>query len=860
MTDFFQRLSEQVLNRAVVVQPARAARFALMPEINLPTPFSIRQTKAMAPSAGFTTVDEATTTKRFPRPLVAPENAAATGPSFSLQQMGQTIAARGDSVKPRALPMMQATGSIAFTDLAEETPATVALSSGDAPASTSASHHLPPAIEAAIPDPRRNSGATDPAWPVVDPPQVQPPTAPGLMSSVQDGATQAITPPEPPATQPRQATPSVVASAPPSANSTPPVQTMPALGIDQPATVASRVARDPIAVAAISPVINRQTAVQPPSAKTMFATEANSSEVNNPEVNKAEANNVGLPAPAFQPLVATNTQDFTVQVTGGTPTLQRMSTAPSTALPLSPTLPQVQQGSKPPLSPAQQVGMLTPLPRTEHSSPQPTTEGVGAASLFGNLPADGAPPQRQAGERVSDHAVTPLPIRAGAPRTDERKDNESAPQVIAPLPVSEIAPVQTGREMAVQVNEQAALGLSLVLPEEQAVSQPAAQQTPLFREREQASSVPAGQAEHRLPEVIPALAPVLAPVQQRSSHNDFWGENEQVSETPVIAPVQDRSSLAIEAKLEAKSSAQNTPSQATAGGEQRSLDLAESNLAQTVQRQPVAPAAALPIQPLRTVSQRVSRPELQPSASPHSQQAQGQATGLPVIERGSATVLTPIRQPATPVTPPPRVTPPTPGWSMTVQAPSNLLVAPTSAPTAVGQLLPAQTIPEASSEPGILGQRQQPDVRTNPLQPFVALPLAAEQFTPKNREQVSMKGAPNLPARESEAQVNLPQGEQPSSPFRHVGEVGQTAERQALAEASSITPVLLRLPVTRFNPPQQASPQRVEPAAELTLRVTIGRVEVRQAPETPPTPIRRRSTQPGLSLDAYLARTQQGRS
>ena len=43
MAEFFQRLSEQVLEQATVVQPLRAVRFARLPDMQLPGPTALRQ-------------------------------------------------------------------------------------------------------------------------------------------------------------------------------------------------------------------------------------------------------------------------------------------------------------------------------------------------------------------------------------------------------------------------------------------------------------------------------------------------------------------------------------------------------------------------------------------------------------------------------------------------------------------------------------------------------------------------------------------------------------------------------------------------------------------------------------------------
>jgi hypothetical protein len=68
-----------------------------------------------------------------------------------------------------------------------------------------------------------------------------------------------------------------------------------------------------------------------------------------------------------------------------------------------------------------------------------------------------------------------------------------------------------------------------------------------------------------------------------------------------------------------------------------------------------------------------------------------------------------------------------------------------------------------------------------------------------------------------------------------------------------VTPGALRpyQTVAVHQPPQQA-----EPAAEISLQVTIGKLEVSRT-LTAPAPPRPRTARPGLSLDAYLKNEQQ---
>lgn len=150
MPDFFQRLGEQVLNRAVVVQPVRASQFALTPGHNLALPLALRQAKPQASATGFTRVADAPAASRFPQPLVAPEGTSATWPVPSLQQMGRTGMGLPNAVQPQPEHLSPPTSLTAGIEFAEAPTAMAAPDSDAAVASAAYSLHPmstePPAV------------------------------------------------------------------------------------------------------------------------------------------------------------------------------------------------------------------------------------------------------------------------------------------------------------------------------------------------------------------------------------------------------------------------------------------------------------------------------------------------------------------------------------------------------------------------------------------------------------------------------------------------------------------------------------------------------------------------------------------
>lgn len=149
----------------------------------------------------------------------------------------------------------------------------------------------------------------------------------------------------------------------------------------------------------------------------------------------------------------------------------------------------------------------------------------------------------------------------------------------------------------------------------------------------------------------------------------------------------------------------------------------------------------------------------------------------------------------------------------------------------------------------------------NRQQPLVQPNLAGGSLTPVLSDLSTPLPAPLAPlARGSELRPAVDRV-QPveKAPGVLAGEVGQPTASQSPREAGSAETVLLHPRASLLAQPTPAR-QQLQPAAEITVRVTIGRVEVRQAAEPPPPTTRRRTTQPVLSLDDYLARAQRGQA
>jgi hypothetical protein len=151
-------------------------------------------------------------------------------------------------------------------------------------------------------------------------------------------------------------------------------------------------------------------------------------------------------------------------------------------------------------------------------------------------------------------------------------------------------------------------------------------------------------------------------------------------------------------------------------------------------------------------------------------------------------------------------------------------------------------------------------LQTNIREPSRQAPtLIASRPSAGSESQASANWPPPFHNPQSEGQVNPPLVRQRQTAVHPAGVPAQPSRNPPAAAPSEIAPLPVPLAAARLGR-QSASPARVEPTAELTIRVTIGRVEVRQAAAPSPTPSRRRTSPPVLSLDTYLARTQQGRS
>ena len=104
MSDFFQRVSEQVIQRSATgVQPLRTLRFAPLSDTNLPSPLALRQQIAASQPAE-NPADPAMNGWHLPDPLVPPDSPAASRPIPSFRQMGQAAAASSTILPQATLP------------------------------------------------------------------------------------------------------------------------------------------------------------------------------------------------------------------------------------------------------------------------------------------------------------------------------------------------------------------------------------------------------------------------------------------------------------------------------------------------------------------------------------------------------------------------------------------------------------------------------------------------------------------------------------------------------------------------------------------------------------------------------------
>ncbi len=88
MSDIFQHLSEQILNRTTAVRPLHVSRFSLLSDRNLSLPVGLRQPVG-APQANEHGENLPWVAKRLPNSLVAAEGHLLDSPIPSLRQMGR---------------------------------------------------------------------------------------------------------------------------------------------------------------------------------------------------------------------------------------------------------------------------------------------------------------------------------------------------------------------------------------------------------------------------------------------------------------------------------------------------------------------------------------------------------------------------------------------------------------------------------------------------------------------------------------------------------------------------------------------------------------------------------------------------
>ncbi|HEX9372853.1 MAG TPA: hypothetical protein VF897_17705 [Roseiflexaceae bacterium] len=132
--------------------------------------------------------------------------------------------------------------------------------------------------------------------------------------------------------------------------------------------------------------------------------------------------------------------------------------------------------------------------------------------------------------------------------------------------------------------------------------------------------------------------------------------------------------------------------------------------------------------------------------------------------------------------------------------------------------------------------------------------------------------APTAQARIASAAETIAAVPTAASAFRHTDDPDPAEQRRGAGPGSSgqvrgagandqpITPRREPPPQARSRPPGSTRRAPPIPAGPPTIRVTIGRVEVRTTPGPAPAPARRGGqTQPGLSLDEYLRSRNRGR-
>lgn len=153
MSDFFQRLSEQVLQRAAVVQPLRQLRFSLLPDMNLPSPVTLRQPRGV-PEPPANRDAPATAAMRLPTPLVPATDRAANLTIPSFRQMSLATAAVRTAPVPH--PVWPATDAPDLGTVAQENAAAM-------PAHTRPSSAAPTAVvtttDAQTDDSRRSASS-----------------------------------------------------------------------------------------------------------------------------------------------------------------------------------------------------------------------------------------------------------------------------------------------------------------------------------------------------------------------------------------------------------------------------------------------------------------------------------------------------------------------------------------------------------------------------------------------------------------------------------------------------------------------------------------------------------------------------
>ncbi len=221
---------------------------------------------------------------------------------------------------------------------------------------------------------------------------------------------------------------------------------------------------------------------------------------------------------------------------------------------------------------------------------------------------------------------------------------------------------------------------------------------------------------------------------------------------------------------------------------------------------------------------------------------------------------------------------PPPALPISETAPAEVAPKPVPLPSRPSRIEPARTVsvhaePEAPRpEPGVEGASEAPprprDATERPGPAIPALPPDAPS-APLSAVEPDPPGAavPPGPIR-PKGESTVEAAERPSTPVRPLGPEGALPERPPLANISSLTPqsVTPRFPrqptvdaptikpnvlaVPRFQEATQAAPASSEEAP--TIRVSIGRIEVRAV--SPPPPPRRKTARPAptMSLDDYL--------